>query len=136
MKAFNNERKSEDIPAEGVLIKNFRPGFDIILAEYGNHKFNDALNKLSRPFRRRIDNGKLSSKKQTDMLNKIMAKTVFLGFSGSDAVDPETGTATPDTEQVRFELLRDYPDFRDDVMDAANNLSDELSEEVEETEGN
>ena len=136
MKAFSDERRSEDIPIDGVWINNFRPGFNILLAEYGNHKFNDAFNKHSRPIRRKIDSGKLPSVKQTELLNKIMAKTVFLGFSGDNAVDPKTNEPVPNTEQVRYELLRDYPDFRDDVMDAANNLSNELSEEVEEIEGN
>ena len=88
-------------------------------------EFLSKLRRLTKPYKRQIDNGSLADDKSREMFCEAMAGTVLLGWSGLE-VD---GKPVPYTEATAKELLINDPDCREFVSQIAGSLDRFLEDE-------
>ncbi len=88
-------------------------------------EFLSKLRRLTKPYKRQIDNGSLTDDKSREMFCEAMAGTVLLGWSGLE-VD---GKPVPYTEATAKELLINDPDCREFVSQIAGSLDRFLEDE-------
>ena len=108
-------------------------GVTLEIARSNNQAFQAKFRKLTKPYRRQIDNKTISDEKSVDLVCEAMAGTVLVGWSGT----------FPDGQQYEYsedaakQLLVDDQDAREFVSNIAGDLSlflDEIHSEVKKTQ--
>ena len=108
-------------------------GVTLEIARSNNQAFQSKFRKLTKPYRRQIDNKTISDEKSVDLVCEAMAGTVLVGWSGT----------FPDGQQYEYsedaakQLLVDDQDAREFVSNIAGDLSlflDEIHSEVKKTQ--
>lgn len=116
---FETDNKKE---SEGIILnygKNSKGDpIDIRIARAGgaNAKFARVAEVVMRPYRRHIANESIDINVVEDLLRKVYAKSVVLGWSG---VEDRDGNDLPFTEDNVVKILTDLPDLFKDIRDMA-----------------
>lgn len=104
----------------------------ILVARIGNPKFKAEYRKLPRAMRNRIESGRLTGDDIDEKISTILAKTILLDWEnltdGGEDIEYSVENAT--------KMMFEYPNFRDEVWDFANDTQRFHDEELEEDLGN
>lgn len=98
------------IERDGVWIP-YRDDSKLLIARLGNSNWQSKHDRLMKPFVRMVRDGKMPTKKQTDLLCESYAGTIVLDWSGFT----KSGKALKFTEEACARLLKERLDFRNDV---------------------
>ncbi len=117
-----------EIEREGVWIP-YRGDSKVLIARLGNPNWQSKHDRLMKPFVRLARDGKLPTKKQTDILCESYAGTVVLDWSGFT----KAGKVLKFTDDACVKLLKARLDFRNDMSVLASdeeNFKREVDEET------
>ena len=107
-------------------------GARVLVARIGNTNYRKVFEQLTKPYTKAIRRGTLSEEKATDLIIKALSKAILLNWEGLK----EDGKTIKYSEPEAIRLMTEYPDFRDQVQEIANDLETYRVTENEETEKN
>ena len=107
-------------------------GIKLLVARIGNPEYQKEFQKISKPHRRALRQGRLNDEVAERLLTKVMAKNILLDWKGLE----EDGVELPYSYENAVRILTDYKDLRDYVSDIANEMDSFKAEEDEEGEKN
>ncbi len=125
---FKTNKKKEE---EGTWI-DIGEGAKIKVARINNPRYKKYFQAITKPYRRQIRSGTLAEEVAEKLLIDAMANTILLEWEGF----------TQDKEEYPYSVanakhfLAEFPDFRDIVSDAANEMEAFRDEDMEEAKGN
>lgn len=79
-----------------------------------NMKYAKCMERLARPYRRQIQNETIEPEVLEDLLQKVYAETVVLGWEG---VEDEQGREMAFTQENCLKLLKDLPELFRDIQE-------------------
>jgi len=109
---------TDKIKEEKGVWEDLGDGARVLVARIGNPNYRKVFEQLTKPYQKSIRRGTLSEEKATDLIIKSLAKSVLLSWEGLK----EDGKALKYSEAEAVRLMTDYPDFRDQVQEIANDL--------------
>lgn len=130
---------SENLEKDGIEIeygqnsKGVDTVFRIARAGGSNNKFNQAMERLTKPYRRHIQNGTLDNKVAEDLYRTAFIDTVLLGWSG---VEDENQQDIPFNKENAHELFQKLPELFNDLKEQASNMSLFRKDQLEADLGN
>ncbi len=106
----------------------------LLIARIGNKRFNEIMTREQKPLRRAIRNGTVPDSVSEKILIKAMAGAILLDWRGLTL----DGVEVPYSKQKCIEILSDtrFRDFREFVLEYANDAEQYREELIEEAEGN
>lgn len=116
------------LSTEGRWERPWNDSTELLIARTGNPRYEEELQKAVRPFRNAIRRNQLSPEQNLRIMNKVLARTVLLDWKELY----EAGQMVPYSSDEAERMLTDYPDFRDIVVDYADDYSRFQEEDVEE----
>ena len=96
-----------------------------LIARSDNKRFQNRLEQLKRPHRRRIEKG--DQVLEFDLVMRAMSETIHLGWKGVVDQEDKTVMYSPDES---YKMLKDYPEFRDWVTTCAKEESAYFKDKV------
>jgi hypothetical protein len=105
---------------------------EFLIAHAGNMKFQRAMARLQRPFRRKIEKGEMDPVDQRNIIIQAMAEAILLGWKGVVGEGNEPAEYSRELAQT---LLKNDEAFRDFVMEYAMDMQN-FSAAEQEHEGN
>lgn len=84
----------------------------ILRAGGSNHKFNRTFQNAVRPLKRKMDNGTLSVTESNELMYKVYARSVVIGWKGIT----DGGKPVPCTESSVVEFFKTFPELFDELM--------------------
>ncbi len=119
---------------EGVWTDDLGGGLQLRIARLKNPNFRKLYQKLTKPYERQIRNRTLDDATENAILAKCLAKTVLLDWKNMKVV----GEVIPYSYEAALKILSDdtLGDFRDQVVDLANEVELFRAEQMEEAEKN
>lgn len=130
MSAYNMFKTDPEMEKGGVTIDYGDFKFKIARAGGHNTAFLRAMEREAKPYRRAIQNESITVDIAEEILRKVYADTVILGWEG---MKDEQGKDLPFTKENCLKVLRDLPDLFNDLKEMATKLS-LFRAEVRETE--
>lgn len=127
-KTYGTDKEKEK---KGVW-EDLGDGARVLVARIGNPNYRKIFEQLTKPYSKSIRRGTLSEEKATELIIKSLAKSVLLGWEGLK----EDGKLLKHSEAEAIRLMTEYPDFRDQVQEIANDLETYKIVEDEDTEKN
>lgn len=103
-------------------------GASLLVARVNNPKFVKEYREKLRPYRHSMQKKKLASDVEQRLVIETSAKTILLDWKG--LTDDEDNEIVYSVEKAT-ELLTDLPDFRELVLEIANNMEAFRREEVD-----
>lgn len=126
MNLFQMFGTSESLEKDGIEIQygENSKGKDIVfkIARAGgsNAEFNKAMERLTKPYRRHIQQGTLDNKVADDIYRTAFIDAVLLGWEG---VEDQNGKDIPFTKEAAHELFKSLPELFNDLRDQASNMA-------------
>lgn len=105
---------------------------EFLIAHAGNIKFQRAMTRLQRPFRRKIEKGDMDPVDQRNIIIQAMSEAILLGWKG---VNGEDGQPAEFSRESAQKFLKNDEPFRDFVMEYAMDMQN-FKDEEETHEGN
>ena len=132
--AYNISRLKTDKQKEleGVWVP-LNDGFRIKVARLGNHKYQDYLTKLTRPYQHQIRSKKLGSKERDRLIFKALARYVILDWENLEEEVDGKLVPVPCSREKAEQLLTDFEEFYVTVVDISADAELFRAEEVEES---
>jgi len=131
-KEFKTDKESE---VNGIW-EDFGDGCEIKIARIGNPNFRKVSTEVRKPYKKQINRGTLSEEKTTNLLIKILAKTIILDWKGLTENDENGKEVEIEYNYANcIRVLTDYPDFREQVVEISTSMEAykiNLDEEEEE----
>jgi hypothetical protein len=121
----------KELEESGVEVE-LGDGAFITVRRSNNKKFVKLLQSLRKPYERRIQRGTMDQKVLDDLTRKAVAKEVLIGWRGIK-LDGKEVKYSPEKAE---ELLKQFEEFQEDVLFAANTRETFRAEVVEENEKN
>lgn len=117
-KLFGTDKKKEN---EGVW-QEVAEGLEVLVARVNNPKHQDALERLSKPYRGQLQRGTLSHEKQQVISIEAMAEGVLLGWR-SKGLDGQVmmvaGQPLEYSKENAVKVLMEFAEFRETVSQLA-----------------
>lgn len=113
---FKTDEVSE---TKGIEIDYGEFKFTVARAGGSNSKYNKLLEKETKKYRRQIQSGQIDAKILEDILVKVFAKTIMLGWEG---VKNKEGEMMAYNYENCITLFTDLPDLFADIRDQATNM--------------
>lgn len=116
---------------KGGIILDYGDGEKIKIARAGgaNESFAVTLERVTRPYRKRMDAHTLDNSVANELYIQVFAESVVKGWEGIKDRDDKTLKFTVDN---CVQLFKDLPDLFSDVREAANDVSNFRVAEIEE----
>lgn len=113
--------RDENMETKGIW-QNFGIYGKFLIARAGgsNSRFSSMLSKVMEPYQRQIQKNMLEESVANELLIKVFAKTVILGWEGVTGKD---GKALKYSYDACVKLLNDLPDFFLDMREEAMRIS-------------
>lgn len=113
--------RDEDMETKGIW-QNFGVYGRFLIARAGgsNSRFSSMLSKVMEPYQRQIQKNMLEESVANDLLIKVFAKTVILGWDGVTGKD---GNELKYSYEACVKLITDLPDFFLDMREEAMRIS-------------
>lgn len=126
--------KSREI--DGVWIE-VAEGLELLLARYGNKRFQNALQRYGRKIRNRVRTGNVDVDEMRKITARAMSECVVLDWKNLTETD-ETGKDVPVeySSEKAYEYLTTMPDFYDLVVELSSDMEAYREETLAESEGN
>jgi len=120
MEPFMDLRKEygftdKSLESEGVEVE-IRSGAIVKVARTNNPKFKEYLRHLLKPYERQMQRRTMDDDLLNDLTLRAVAKHVLLGWKGI-YLDNKRVKYSP---EKAFELMKEFEDFQEDVVDAAS----------------
>lgn len=125
---------NSELESEGVWTQDLGEGLHLKLARLKNPKFRKMYQRLTKPYERQIRNRTLSEKIEEDIITKCLVETVVLDWKGL-VLDGKELTYSKENASKLFSDP-DLSDFRDLVVDLANDAELFREEHLEDAEKN
>lgn len=122
----------DDLAVEGVWV-NVTQETRLKIARWNNPRFQQVYREETKPYREQIDSGMAEEDLIEEIGHVVMAKTVLLDWEELYVDGESVGQYT---QEKAKELLDNYPDFRDLVMNHARKNEHFQREKEEEDRGN
>ncbi len=105
----------------------------VLIARYGSPTFNKRMSELGKPYKYALAHGTLSEKKSNSILNKVIAETILLGWSGLAS----SGVDLVYSRETAIEILSDpeNEDFKQFILEASKEAANFRQKELTETLG-
>ena len=126
---FQTNKSMEE---EGVWVDVDGNGTKIKVARVNNPRYKKYFQKITKPYKRQIRSGTLSEDLAEKLLVDALANTILLDWQGFT----KDGESFPYSVDNARAFLAESPDFRDFVSDAANEMENYRTAELEEARGN
>ena len=104
-------------------------GAKLQIARAGNPTFLRVLDRIEAPYRKKIQQGKMSTEQSIDNLCKAMGEAILIGWEG---IETEDGPLEYSKENA-FTVLRHNPEVREFVSEFAAEADNFRGEEITET---
>ena len=105
----------KSLESEGVEVE-IRSGAIVKVARTNNPKFKEYLRHLLKPYERQMQRRTMDDDLLNDLTLRAVAKHVLLGWKGLQL----DGKVVKYTPEKAFELMKEFEDFQEDVVDAAS----------------
>jgi hypothetical protein len=121
----------DNLENEGIFLE-ISPGVKFKVRRMGgkNKKYSEVMAKLSRPYKRQIDQGLLEEQTARKLLQRAFIRTVLCGWEG---VTDKNGVDLQYTEENAETIFTDLPDLFDVLQEEAQKLSNFKEEEIGDT---
>lgn len=119
------------IESDGVDVE-LGDGGVVTVRRTNNKHFRTYLDALRKPHERQIQRGTADKEMLDDLTRKAVARCVLIGWKGIEI----GGKAVKYSPEKAYELMKEFEDFQEDVLYAANNRETFRREVVEENEKN
>jgi len=126
---FQTNKSAEE---DGIWVDVDGNGTKIKVARINNPRYKKYFQKITKPYKRQIRNGTLAEELAEKLLVDALASTILLDWKGFTKGDE----AFPYSVDNARAFLSESADFRDLVSDAANEMENFRSEELEDARGN
>ena len=136
---------NKDYERDGIEVV-YDDAVRVIIARAGgsNSKYRKALQALSAPLRRKIENEQISDEESTALLARAYSQAVILRMDITDGkggwkegkLTKRDGKVVDSTPENVFDLLIDLPEFFADIQSIATRAATFREEELEADEGN
>ncbi len=115
---------------QGGVILNYGDGIRIKVARAGgsNANFVTVFERISRPYRKRLDSGTLSEELAHELYIQVHAEAVVKDWEG---VTDRDGKVMKFSVDNCVKLFKELPDLFADVREAANSISNYRLKEIE-----
>ena len=127
-KEYATDKEAEQ---DGVDVE-LGDGGTITVRRTNNKQFRDLLEKLRKPYERQIQRGTANKDMIDGLTRKAVARTVLIGWKGIE-IDGKAVKYSPEKAE---ELMKEFEDFQEDVLFAANSRETFRAEVMEENEKN
>lgn len=130
------DRYSTDKDAEeaGVWV-DFGDGIEVQLRRLNSNKSKEIRRKLEKPYAKQFRGQDMPETIQEDLLNKQIAKAIIVDWKGvPDPAKPESPLAC--SEEAVLDMIRKFPDFRDEILQASMERATFQKEDQKAAEGN
>lgn len=124
--------KQDVVSAEDGTMVDMGDGLVVTVARIGNKKYNESIKKQTAPHQRQIRNKNLPDEVFETIMNHAIADAVLIGWDG---LQDENGVNIPYSKEKAFEIMSNpaYKDFKDSIVDLANEFEAFRAAEVAET---
>lgn len=129
LKRFKTDKKKE---TEGTWV-NAGEGLQLLVARLTNKQYQEHVRRLGKPHARQIRANNLSIDIINEITRKAVAKHVLLGWKN---LQDDDGSNIEYTQQKALELLEQYADFYDMVLEFAQDVENFQTGEEEDAEKN
>jgi len=134
--AFDLEREyktdeNKEVEGEKLFLDDAEESY-LLVARMGNSNFKRKFEGLPRRIQIKIQNTSLSQEQQKQYLIPLIADTILVGWQGIGI----GGEELEYNRQNAIRVLRDYPDFLQEVIEFAGERGNYLPEEEHSQEGN
>ena len=120
-----------NLERDGVEVE-LDDGAFITVRRTNNEEFGKYLRALRKPYERKIQRGKMDQTILDNLTRKAVAKHVLIGWRGIE-VGGEPVEYSPENAE---KLMKEYDEFQEDVLTAANTAETFRAEVTEENEKN
>jgi len=127
-KKFGTDKVKEE---EGIWV-HLGDGAEILVARLNNKSYVAAIKRLTTPHKVAMRNKSLPEEVTFDITIKAMAEAVLLGWKGLQ----ENGKNLIYSREAAERLLKDYPDFREQIAGIAADMENFRAETEAATEKN
>jgi hypothetical protein len=104
-------------------------GGKVLLAKIGSHAYDLAIAKHTRDYQSKIRLGKLTTEDMKKISILVEAETVLLNWEG---LEEEPGKPLPYSRENAIYVLTEYPEFRAEIVEYANDRSRFQSQDFDE----
>jgi hypothetical protein len=120
MSVYEMFKTNPSLEKEGITLDY--GSFSIRIARAGGHNsaFLKAMERESKPFRRAIQQETISADIAEEILRKVYADTVVLGWEG---ITDEDGNVLQFSKENCVKLFRDLPDLFNEIKETANKMA-------------
>lgn len=110
----------KNIETKGIVIDYGEFKITIARAGGSNKAYERLLEKITKPYRRAIDNETIDQSLSIDLLMQVYSKTIVLGWE--DVVN-DVGDPIPFSSEACLQLFRENKDFFLDVQSQASKMA-------------
>lgn len=114
---------------EGVWAE-YKPGVRFKIARAGNSRYLRISDRIDAPFRKKAQQGKLSTEQVITNLCKSMGEGIVRDWEGLETTE---GEPLPYSPEAAAAMLRQHPDVRDFITEFSAESENYRREEIEET---
>jgi len=97
---------------EGVWTQ-FGDGIEVKIRRFKSRAVQDYQKKLNRPYADMVRRGPLPAHIAEDLMEKLIAHAVISDWRG---VTNEDGTELPPTDENKLAIIKELPEFRDEIL--------------------
>lgn len=108
---------NEQLENEGVW-EDLDGDARVKVARLGNKRFQQKWKMIPRAIKRRIDNGTLSDKKDTELFSELIAETLLLDWENLT----DEGVLLEYSKETAKKILIKYKEFRSLIWELANDI--------------
>ncbi len=125
---------NKDLEENGQWVA-YGDGIEVQIRRLNCTKSKDARRKLEKPYTKQFRNQDLPDDIQEMILNNQIAKAIVADWRGVPNPDSPSDPL-PYSEENVLRMIKQFPDFRDDILAASMERATYQMEETKEAEGN
>jgi hypothetical protein len=112
---YNTDKNLEE---EGVWV-DYGDGLKVKVRRLSSKTSRDVRRKLEKPYSAQFRNREMPDALQEELLNKQVAQAIVLDWEGVEDPDGKDGAMLPYSQDNVLRMVKEFPDFRDDILTAA-----------------
>lgn len=133
---FDRYATDRNLEEEGVWV-DYGDGLRVQVRRLNSKFSRDYRRKLEKPYAGQFRGREMPDAISEEMLNKQLAHAIVVNWEGVPDPDDKTGKKTlPCNPDNVLRMMKEFPDFRDDILTAAMEKTTFQKEDVEVQEGN
>lgn len=131
LERYQTDRELED----GGVWVDYGDELMVCVRRINSAKSREVRRKLEKPYARAFRNQDMPESLSEELLNKQVAEAIVVDWKG--VPDPDDNTKMlPCTPENVLRMVKEFPDFRDDILTASMERATFQKAELEDAEGN